>query len=56
MIRYVTIVASVITNSTAPPIPPAVEVLLYTPRNGQIPKNRVKTILLTRMAEIKIKI
>ena len=35
-----------ITKITANPIPSAVSVFLDTPRNGQIPKNLIKTKLL----------
>ena len=44
-------VASVITKSTALPIPMEVDILLETPTNGQIPRNCANTILLTKMAE-----
>ena len=37
--KYVTIVAIVITNVTAAPIPIAVLTFLETPKKGQIPKN-----------------
>ena len=46
--RYVTIVASVRTNVTAAPIPAAVFIFFDTPRNGQRPKNWLRTTLLTR--------
>ena len=36
---------SVITNITAPPIPAAVFVFLETPKNGQIPRNWLRTRL-----------
>jgi hypothetical protein len=46
----VTIVAKVITNSTAALIPAAVDTFVLTPRNGHIPRKRAKTKLLTKMA------
>ena len=42
--------ASVITKMTAPDIPSAVETRLETPRNGQIPRKRERTKLLTSTA------
>ena len=47
-------VEMVITKITAPPMPIAVEVFFETPRNGQIPKNFARTILLMKMVEIII--
>jgi hypothetical protein len=47
-------VASVITKTTAAPIPAAVETLLETPRKGQIPKNCESITLLTKTAKIII--
>jgi hypothetical protein len=47
-------VEMVITKITAPPMPTAVEVFFETPRNGQIPKNFARTILLMKMVEIII--
>jgi hypothetical protein len=45
-------VARTITNTTAALIPTAVDTLVETPRNGQMPKNWARTIFETRMAEI----
>ena len=56
LIRKVNKVAIVITNITAAPIPVAVEILLETPKNGQIPKNCEKTILLTNTVDMMITI
>ena len=42
------------TKHTAADIPVAVESLLDTPRNGQIPKNCANTILFTNIADIMI--
>jgi hypothetical protein len=47
-------VARVITKTTAPPIPTEVDNLFDTPRNGQIPRNWAKTMLLTKIAEMII--
>jgi hypothetical protein len=47
-------VASTITKVTAPAIPAAVEIRLETPRNGQIPRNCINTMLLTRIADMII--
>jgi hypothetical protein len=41
----------VITKMTAPPIPTAVDVLLETPRKGQMPKNFDNTMLLMKTTE-----
>jgi hypothetical protein len=49
-------VAIVITNSTAPDIPIDVDILLETPRNGQIPKNWDSTILFTNTAAMRMMI
>jgi hypothetical protein len=46
----VTAEAIVITKMTAPDMPIAVEIDFETPRNGQIPKNRLSTKLFTRIA------
>ena len=43
------------TNNTAAPIPKAVLIFLLTPKNGQIPKNWLNTILFTNIAEINIR-
>ena len=51
---HVTIVAKVMTKITAAPIPNEVDIFLETPRKGQMPRNCVKTILLTNIAEINI--
>ena len=53
-IRNVTSVASVMTKTTAPDIPTAVEILLDTPKKGQMPKNWENTMLLTNIAPIMI--
>jgi hypothetical protein len=45
-------VESVITNTTAAPMPTAVEVFLETPRKGQIPKNLASTMLLMKIVEM----
>ena len=42
------------TNVTAMPIPKAVSIFLETPRNGQMPRKRDMTKLLTRIPPIKI--
>ncbi|CUQ64871.1 Uncharacterised protein [Segatella copri] len=47
-------VARVKTKAMAPPIPIAVSTFFDTPRNGQIPRNCDKTMLLTNIAEINI--
>jgi len=47
-------VAKTITKATAPVIPIAVESFLETPKNGQTPKNCIRTMLLTNMAAIII--
>ena len=52
MIRYVTSVARVMTKTTAPAIPVAVEILLETPRKGQVPRNWASITLLTNIAEM----
>ena len=44
--KFVTALAIVITNITAPPIPAAVLTFFETPRKGQIPRNWLKTTLL----------
>ena len=54
--KYVTIVAIVITNVTAAPIPIAVLTFLETPKKGHIPKNCASTILLTNMAVMNMDI
>ena len=48
-------VASVITKHTAPDIPTAVLSLEDTPRKGQIPRNWLRTMLLTNIAEMMMK-
>ena len=53
--RKVTSVARVITKHTAIDMPVAVESLLETPRNGQMPRNCARTILLTNIAEMIIR-
>ena len=53
--RKVTMVASVITKHTAPDIPTAVLSLEDTPRKGQIPRNWLRTMLLTNIAEMMMK-
>ena len=53
--RYVTRVARVITKHTAMDMPVAVDSLFDTPRNGQIPRNWDRTILLTNIAAINIR-
>lgn len=53
-IRNVNREAKVITKMTAPLIPTAVDILLETPKNGQIPRNCAKIMLFTKMAEINI--
>jgi hypothetical protein len=47
-------VAKVITKSTEAPIPIAVSILVLTPKKGQMPRNCASTMLLTRMADIKM--
>ncbi len=47
-------VAKTITKATAPAIPAAVEIRLETPRNGQIPKNCINTMLFTSTADMMI--
>jgi hypothetical protein len=47
-------VARVITKATAAPIPMDVSTFLETPRNGHIPRNCEKMMLLTNIAEINI--
>ena len=49
------IVDKTITNVTAPVMPIAVPIFFETPRNGQIPRNCVKTMLLTMIADMMIK-
>ena len=47
-------VAKVNTKVTASPIPEAVDTFFDTPRNGQMPRNCDRTMLLTNIAVIKI--
>lgn len=47
---HVTAAAMVMTKTTAPDMPSAVGSRFDTPRNGQMPRNRLSTKLLTRMA------
>ncbi len=42
------------TKQTAPDIPVAVESLLDTPMNGQVPRNWASMMLLTKIAETMI--
>ena len=49
MIKKVIKVAIVMTKTTAAPIPTDEEILLDTPKKGQIPKVWAKTILLTNI-------
>ncbi len=46
--------AIVMTKMTARLMPTAVSIFFDTPRKGQMPKNRVKTKLLMRMAPKKM--
>jgi hypothetical protein len=50
--RYVTSVDRVITKTTAPDMPVAVDDLLETPRKGHVPRNWASIMLLTNIAEI----
>jgi len=50
--RKVTIVAMVSTKATAALMPNAVSIFCETPRNGQMPRNCEKTMLLTKTANI----
>lgn len=52
LIRNVTNVARAITKMTAAPIPKEVEIRVDTPKKGQIPRNWVKTMLFTNIAEM----
>src|SRR5210317_186243 len=52
--NQVTTVATVMTKVTAIPIPRAVSTFLETPRNGQMPRKRANTKLLTKIALTKI--
>jgi hypothetical protein len=45
-------VAITITNVTAPVMPMPVDIFFETPRKGQIPRNWLKTILLTNIADM----
>ncbi len=49
-------VANVSTNATAADIPSEVSTFFDTPRNGQMPRNCDRMILLTNIALMKIKI
>jgi hypothetical protein len=40
------------TNTTAPDIPVAVEILLETPMKGHVPRNWASMMLLTNIAEM----
>ena len=51
---HVTNVARSITNATAADIPREVFTFWLTPRNGQMPRNCDRTILLTNIAAINI--
>ena len=53
--RKVTSVAMAITKVTAAVMPTAVPTFLDTPRNGQIPRNWLRTTLLTKIAETNIR-
>ena len=53
--RKVTVVEMVSTKATAIPIPNAVSIFFDTPRNGQMPRNWERTILLTNIAETNIR-
>ena len=53
-IGMVTAAATVITKATAPDMPSAVSIFFDTPRNGQQPRNRLKTKLLTSTAPTRI--
>ncbi len=53
-INQVTTVATVMTKVTAIPMPRAVSTFLETPRKGQMPRNRARTKLLTKMALTRI--
>ena len=52
LIKKVMRVAMVMTKTTAAPMPTDEEILLETPRNGQIPNVCAKTMLLTKIALI----
>ena len=54
--HHVTMVASVKTKATAADIPSEVSTFFDTPRNGQMPRNCDRMILLTNIALMKINI
>ena len=47
-------VDSVSTKATAMPMPKAVSIFFDTPKNGQIPRNCDRTILLTNIADMNM--
>ena len=53
---HVTSVASTMTKATAADMPSDVSIFLETPRKGQMPRNCANTMLLTKMALMKIRI
>ena len=45
-----TVPASVVTKTTAAPMPKALSMELVTPTSGQFPRKRIRTMLLTNIA------